>query len=199
MSRGILLLALVIVSGCATASRQSLDGEPSMSSATLAGTSAALQLEQECGGVNDSAEAEQRLEAIGEWLVLSCAELPRACRYRVLNECGMNAFSLPGRIYLTRGLYARLDDDDLLTAALAHEFAHLVRDDSLRPRCADEREALEREMLADAMAVEYLRRCGADPTAMARLIEIVAGEQPEGWATRRIARLPHAGTPDGSR
>jgi len=146
---------------------------------------AAADLEARFGGVIDAPEACRRLAREGARLIHANPELPRDCQYLVLDEASCNAFSLPGRIYVTRGLYARLERSHHLAAALAHEFAHLVRGDSLKPRCATDAESLDREMDADRLAMRYLCRAGYHDTSLGELIELVRDEQPLSWVERR--------------
>lgn len=139
------------------------------------------------GGVHRDARAEQHMETIARRLMSAASHAWPAVSFRLLNNTELNAYSMPRRVYFTIGLWRRLEDDDAVAAAIAHELAHICADDSIRPRALAEREALQREMQADRGAIGYLQAAGFDPRALARLVELVADEQPEGWAVRRIA------------
>ena len=158
----------------------------------LAGARAAPALEARYGGVIYYPDAQARLSRIGERLCAANPELARSYCYFLLDSDQLNAFSLPGRIYLTRGLYQTLDANDVLAAVLAHEMAHLAHKDHFKPRPSGSREALERESAADASGVTYMQMAGLRPEAMACALRIIQHVQPAGWADIRIAALEQA-------
>ncbi len=183
---------LLATAGCASLSSpaaQHLGGGTGSLAESREGRAAASLLEARYGGIHEDEAAALRLERIAGCLMRACPELPQECRCQLLDTSARNAFSLPGRVYLTKALYEDLDDADLLAAALAHELAHLAHEDSLKPQCATDGEALEREMTADITAARILRSSGFDETAMRELILLVGSEQPDDWARRRVQRL----------
>lgn len=194
MSGIALLLATAGCASLSSPSTQHLDGAGASLAESREGRAAASLLEARYGGIHEDEAATLRIEQIAARLLRACPELPRDCRCRLLDTTARNAFSLPGRVYLTKALYEDLEDSDLLAAALAHELAHLAHEDSLKPQCASDGEALEREMSADIAAARILRSSGFDETAMRELILLVGSEQPDDWARRRVQRL-EASTP----
>ena len=112
-------------------------------------------------------------------------------RFHLLASDHANAFSLPGRlIYVTRGLYRRVKVDDvLLAAAIAHEMAHVVRKDSLRPKCRTAEASLRREMAVDRLAARYLASAGYHDDCLADLLLMTEDVQPPGWAKLRVGNL----------
>jgi Zn-dependent protease with chaperone function len=83
-----------------------------------------------------------------------------------------SAFAWPDRhVYVTTGLLALLDDDEL-TAAVAHELGHLQACDhqvaSLRGPAADDVEAR-----ADALGCEIMKAQGYSPRVLARALSKV--------------------------
>jgi Zn-dependent protease with chaperone function len=82
-----------------------------------------------------------------------------------------------GRVRVTRGLLAAVDDDEL-SAAVAHELAHLLADGHLRSRASALRGSaaagLDVESRADRLGRELLAACEIDPQAMVRLLERLA-------------------------
>ncbi len=195
MRRAIPVCILVLlVAGCQaggrTAGPQTLavSGEAE----ALAGRQAAPLLEERFGGVVENTAAAQRANYIVQRLSRASPDLQREWRFQILASDKINAFSLPGGlIYMTQGLYERRigDDGDLLAALIAHEMAHVVRKDSLKPNCQSQPEALDREVSADRLAAEYLHAAGYDARHLPDLLRLIEDVQPEGWAEVRIAAL----------
>lgn len=165
---------------------------------TEANDPSAGAFEARFGGVVRDADSEGRMARIGRRVLGTSAssnatsKLSADVSYRLLNSEQLNAFSLPHRVYITVGLWRNLDNDDAIAATLAHEFAHIDANDSLRPKALGERESLGREMQADHRALAWLRAAGFDPCALARIVTLVADEQPAGWAAERVAALERA-------
>jgi Zn-dependent protease with chaperone function len=103
---------------------------------------------------------------------------------RVLGDAEPAAFAFrDGSVFVTRGLVAWLDDGEL-SAALAHEIAHLSgRGDGLP--------GAEAERLADRIGADLLRASGLSPALMPRMLRRIERAQPEGDAdiAARIAAL----------
>ena len=130
------------------------------------------------------------MQELGRRLIENNAALTGRYHYRLLKSSEPNASSLPGgRVYLTRGLYNRLDGDEQLAAVIAHEMAHIVARDHFKPRCTSCAQAIDREEHADRKAAEYLCAAGFDPQAMVDVVELVADVQPAGWAESRVRSL----------
>ena len=142
----ILALFVCLLAGCHGASSCFWAPRPlTAETEALAGTRAAPALEARYGGV----VYYPRLKpACADWVKRLCTanrELDCPCRYFLLDSDDLNAFSLPGRVYLTRGLYQALAPDDALAAVLAHELAHVARKDHFKPHPGGAGEALQRE------------------------------------------------------
>lgn len=97
------------------------------------GIAAAPQMAQQMGGVLDprsDADA-RRVYEVGRKLVgaYQTQDNPYYDRFafHLLNDPRtVNAFALPGgQIFITRGLYARLENEDQLAGVLAHEIGHV--------------------------------------------------------------------------
>jgi predicted Zn-dependent protease len=117
-------------------------------------------------------------------------DLPQRYHCRLLKSDTRNAASLPGgRLYITCGFYQVLADDEHLAAVLAHELAHITANDHQRERCKDQEQALQREMLADCAGADYLEQAGFRREAMGEVIALISDIQPDGWTTRRQARV----------
>ncbi|MCP4593263.1 MAG: M48 family metalloprotease [bacterium] len=181
---------ITVLSGCHGASPCAWAPRQDAAAEALAGARAAPAVEAQHGGVIRDAEAEQRLELIGNRLADAIPEIDGGYRYRLLDADRPNAISLPGgRVYFTYGLYRRITSDHQLAAVLAHEMAHIVMRDHFKPRCGSCAEAVSRETLADLRAAQYLRRTGIPCEALVEVIQLVADVQPPGWAESRINAL----------
>lgn len=191
MARFVFVLMALLAAGCCGDGRGVL-GRSALdpSAEALAGTQAAPAVEHRHGGVVRDAVAERRMERIGRRLAAGSPVVAGPCTYRLLASLSVNALSLPGaRIYVTRGLYARLGDDEVLAAVLAHEWGHVCARDHFGAPVRDAAQSLRREIAADTNAALLLHRAGFRPSAMAAAVWIVRDAQPRGWADARIAAL----------
>lgn len=189
MRQRILAGVLAFVAGCQTGGFIAPEGRVwSPEAEALAGRRAASSLERQYGGTVADGAALGRLTALARRLSASRPELACSWHCHILATDHVNAFSLPGGlIYVSRGLYERLGpDDDMLAAVLAHEMAHVVSRDSLKPVPATPEEILAREIRADGHAVEYLRAAGCCPRSLVRLLRLVDDVQPGGWSDMRV-------------
>jgi len=194
MGRGTLLALSLILAGCQAGKVPAGPEILSAEAQALAGRRAAPQLERQYGGTYADPAIEARVAAVGRRLGQQLRPESRRCQFFLLASEQVNAFSLPGGlIYVTRGLCRRVGDDDgLLAATIAHEMSHIFSGDSLKPACGTARESLQRETEADAGAAALLRVSGSSPADLARLMDLTADVQPDGWAEARKASL--AGT-----
>ena len=136
------------------------------------------------GGL-DGGPAQRRLDGVVPPFVQRC--VGGGVAVRVLNSGQPCAYGWNnGEIYLTRGLVALLDDEELL-AAVAHELGHFLRDGhvqsvvSLRG-CSS---GADEESAADRVGVELLRTQGLDAGAMVRMLSKVARVEATPPACRR--------------
>ena len=95
----------------------------------------------------------------------------------VLDRDDLSAFSWPGgHIFLSRGLIDTLDDATL-SAAIAHEVAHVLNHNDLNEisglRGGEAR--LAEEVRADHVGVQLLQAAGIPAEAMATMLECVLG------------------------
>jgi predicted Zn-dependent protease len=152
-------------------------------------TRAGVELEQRFGGLIRSPLVQNRLDRIGRNLLAQMPACPQRCSFGLLRSEQINALSLAeGHVYVTAGLYRRLNSEDLLAAALAHELAHVAAGHGFRPvRGAGAR--LSREIQADLMAVDCLQKAGYDPFRLVELQQIISHVQDAGWSSRRIAAI----------
>ncbi len=185
---GLLLACLV---GCRAPASQWWQAQPiTGNTESLAGARAALAVEARYGGVVRDAEAEGRMQRVGQRLARAIPEAEASYQYRVLDTDWVNAISLPGGyIYVTRGLQTYLSSDELLAAVLAHEMAHLASKDHFKPRLSNPNRVLNRESAADRLAAEYLDAAGLRPAALIDVIQLISDALPDGWDRVRTVRL----------
>jgi predicted Zn-dependent protease len=151
---GRLCLHLLLFLACATASGCTSSPDPQRAWVTR------------CGGLFNDHESVERVRA------LAARVATRPVTVNVLDRSDLTAFSWPdGQVYVSRALVEALDDE-LLTAALAHEIGHLLnhgmseRPTALRGAPA----ALAVETAADRAGIELLIRAGERPDAMRRML-----------------------------
>lgn len=118
----------------------------------------------------------QRVERLG-YALRSAATLPRDIEFKVSAQASIGAWAWPdGRIEVSRTLVDLLDDAEL-SAALAHEIAHLGDGSSGRRTQAALAQHPENESIehgADRMGCMLLARVGVPPAAMIDMLRAVA-------------------------
>jgi predicted Zn-dependent protease len=121
----------------------------------------------------------------------------------VLDRADLAAFSWPGgRIFVSRGLVDSLDDA-ALSAAIAHEMAHVLnhrRPAGVAALSSDDA-LLAEEVRADGVGVGLLSAAGLPPDAMTRMLERVLRDgnlapQVRRDLRQRVALLRCAAQPD---
>jgi predicted Zn-dependent protease len=97
------------------------------------GDAVALQIVDRYGGVWRNSEAFRRVNIIGRVLGRYSQRQDLDWRFGVLNSDEINAFSAPGgRVFITRGLYKLVANDDELAGVLGHEIEHIDRRHALK-------------------------------------------------------------------
>ena len=127
---------------------------------------------QEHGGLA-SAENQDWAYRIAQPLLSRYSVRQQKLTVQVLDSDVPTAFGWPdGRIYVTRGLLAVLDDEEIL-AVIAHELGHLLDRGRLDGVMGLQgcRRSLDGEIRADALGAELLRQAGISTTAMPRMLE----------------------------
>jgi predicted Zn-dependent protease len=90
------------------------------------GDAVSVQIVSRYGGVWKDQVATQRINLVGKTLAHYAKRDRMDWRFGLLNSNAVNAFSAPnGRVFITKGLYQLLDNDDELAGVLAHEIAHI--------------------------------------------------------------------------
>lgn len=92
------------------------------------GASVAAEIIQAHGGLLQDEAITRRVNLVGRALAHYSSRPALTWQFAVLDSDTINAFSAPaGYVFLTRGLYQLVgDNDDALAAVLAHEIAHVT-------------------------------------------------------------------------
>ncbi len=90
------------------------------------GDAVSVEIVARYGGVWRNQVATQRVNLVGRALTRYAKRDSLEWRFGVLDSDAVNAFSAPnGRVFITKGLYKLLENDDELAGVLAHEIAHV--------------------------------------------------------------------------
>lgn len=94
------------------------------------GLKSAPQMAQEYGGLHPDQEAQALVDRVGYKLVNSSVarQTPYHYEFHLLRDPQtVNAFALPGgQVFITAGLFSRLNTEDQLAGVLGHEIGHVV-------------------------------------------------------------------------
>jgi predicted Zn-dependent protease len=97
------------------------------------GNSVAVQIVAKYGGLVRDEAINRRVNLVGKSLAYYCDRPDLNFRFGVLNSPTVNAFSAPGGyVFITRGLYDMVQDNDQLAGVLAHEITHVTRKHALK-------------------------------------------------------------------
>jgi beta-barrel assembly-enhancing protease len=97
------------------------------------GNSVAVQIVAKYGGLVRDEAITRRVNLVGKSLACYCDRPELNFHFGVLNSPTVNAFSTPGGyVFITRGLYDMIQNDDQLAGVLAHEITHVTRKHALK-------------------------------------------------------------------
>jgi predicted Zn-dependent protease len=106
---------------------------------------------------------QQYVNKVGRWVASQSERPDLPWHFGVIESGDINAFAAPGGyIFLTRGLYARLDSEAELAGVLAHEVGHVVRKHHLK--------LLQKSQLIDLGAQLLGKELGKDEKSLQKLI-----------------------------
>jgi predicted Zn-dependent protease len=89
------------------------------------GDSVSVEIVARYGGIWKDKVATQRVNLVGRTLARYAKRDSLDWRFGLLDSDAVNAFSAPnGRVFITKGLYKLLANDDELAGVLAHEISH---------------------------------------------------------------------------
>ena len=82
--------------------------------------------------VND-AKLQNYVNLVGRWVALQSERPNLPWQFGVIDSSDINAFAAPGGyVFITKGLYSKLNNEAELAGVLGHEIAHVVRKHQLR-------------------------------------------------------------------
>src|SRR3954463_8092244 len=94
------------------------------------GLQSAPEMAAQFGGADPDPEAQAAVQRVGQWVVehSQAKGAPYKFQFTLLRDPEtVNAFALPGGpIFITRGLYKRLENEAQLAGVLGHETGHVV-------------------------------------------------------------------------
>ena len=94
------------------------------------GLQATPEMEAQYGGLDPDPKASRLVESVGQEIVAKsdAARSPYKFAFHLLADGRtVNAFALPGgQVFITRALYAKLENGGMLAGVLAHEIGHVV-------------------------------------------------------------------------
>ena len=97
------------------------------------GGAVAVDIVARNGGILRDEMITQRVAIIGRSLANYCTRPELKFRFAVLNSDHINAYSAPGGyVFITKGLYDALPNDEQLAAVLAHEISHITKRHALK-------------------------------------------------------------------
>jgi len=123
------LVALIILSGCATVYNPATGRNEviliNSASEAMIGKSAASQISEKYKLI-DSGKDFDRLEEIGSRIAVVSDRQDIEYSFYMIDDKALNAFTIPGGyVYIFKGLYDKLDDDEL-ASVVAHEIGHVA-------------------------------------------------------------------------
>lgn len=111
----------------------------------------------------DDATLQAYVNAVGRWVAQQSERPDIPWRFGVIESEAINAFAAPGGyVFLTKGLYRRLDNEAQLAGVLGHEIGHVVRQHHLK--------VLQQSKLVDLAGRKVTKKVGEDNAAVQNLI-----------------------------
>lgn len=100
-----------------------------------------------------NAALQRYVNQLGLWVALQAGDNDINWRFGVIDTDGVNAFAAPaGYVFITRGLFARLDNESELAGILAHEIAHVLHGHYVNTMIKQDRVAALGELATSALS-----------------------------------------------
>lgn len=134
----------------------------------LIGDSVSLEIVGKYGGLVRDEATMRRVNLVGRALARYSDRPGLDWRFGVLDSATVNAFSAPdGYVFITRGLYALAETDDILAAILGHEIAHITGKHALK--------IVQRGELLSGLGSQVVKRSGNTREVEAQLQQFNLG------------------------
>lgn len=134
----------------------------------LIGDSVSLEIVGKYGGLVRDEATMRRINLVGRALARYSDRPELDWRFGVLDSDTVNAFSAPdGYVFITRGLYALAENDDILAAILGHEIAHITGKHALK--------IVQRGELLSGLGSQVVKRSGNTREVEAQLQQFNLG------------------------
>lgn len=134
----------------------------------LIGDSVSLEIVGQYGGLVRDEATMRRVNLVGRALARYSDRPGLDWRFGVLDSATVNAFSAPdGYVFITRGLYALAETDDILAAILGHEIAHITGKHALK--------IVQRGELLSGLGSQVVKRSGNTREVEAQLQQFNLG------------------------
>lgn len=134
----------------------------------LIGDSVSLEIIGQYGGLVRDEATMRRVNLVGRALARYSDRPGLDWRFGVLGSDTINAFSAPdGYVFITRGLYALAETDDILAAILGHEIAHITGKHALK--------IVQRGELLSGLGSQVVKRSGNTREVEAQLQQFNLG------------------------
>ncbi len=163
------------------------------------GDAVALEIIAKYGGIERDPDIMRHVNLVGRALAQYSDRPELEWRFAVLASDTINAFSAPGGyVFITRGLYERVDSDDVLAGILGHEIAHITKRHALKIVERNEAAAGGKNLLLkrssdarelDAKVKEANAELGVDLGALAKQIIETGFDAPTEYEADREGRL----------
>ena len=163
------------------------------------GDAVALEIIAKYGGIERDPDLMRHVNLVGRALAQYSERPDLEWRFAVLASDTINAFSAPGGyVFITRGLYERVDSDDVLAGILAHEIAHITNRHALKIVERNEAAAGGKSLLLkrssdardlDAKVKAANAELGVDLGALAKQIIETGFDAPTEYEADRDGRL----------
>jgi beta-barrel assembly-enhancing protease len=120
--------------------------------------------------------AQEYVNQVGRWVTVVSERPELPWQFGILDRAEIGSYPLPGgKVFITRGMLKKLNNEAELAGVLAHEIAHVLQRHQLRTlsgtagsdKLGAVNAALDRnlEFEADRMAVVLMVRAGYDPSS----------------------------------
>ena len=155
------LLLVIVLSGCAATYNPATGRNEiifiNSASEAIIGESAAAQITKKYKLIESGKDID-RLNVIGSRIAAVSDRQDLEYKFYIIDDKELNAFTIPGgHVYIFKGLYDKLDDDEL-AAVMAHEIGHVAARHIVKKMQA----SLGYQILSTIALIAYTKNAGDD-------------------------------------